>query len=173
MRNMAALCQAIFSKPERVIRAPIEPVRCYACATFLTRAADMPNYLTGILLFFQYFSLSMLMLTVFWSVYTFMTPHDEMELIKAGNVTASVALIGALLGFALPIAAAILNAVSPLALMQWGVIAMLVQLLVYAVLRIFFRTLSEDLIADRLSVGLLVGSLSAIAGLLNAAAMSY
>jgi putative membrane protein len=133
----------------------------------------LPNYLSGLPHFFQYFAMAALLLTVFWSVYTFFTPHDEMALIKQGNVTAAVVLVGALIGFAIPVAAAILQSVSAMALAQWGVVAMGVQILVYTILRLFFRSLSEDLIADRLSMGILVAGLSIVSGILNAAAMSY
>lgn len=133
----------------------------------------LPNYLSGLPHFFQYFAMAALLLTVFWSVYTFFTPHDEMALIKQGNVTAAVVLVGALIGFAIPVAAAILQSVSPMALAQWGVVAMGVQILVYMILRLFFRSLSEDLTADRLSMGILVAGLSIVSGILNAAAMSY
>ena len=73
----------------------------------------------------------------------------------------------------IPVAAAILQSVSPMALAQWGVVAMGVQILVYMILRLFFRSLSEDLTADRLSMGILVAGLSIVSGILNAAAMSY
>ncbi len=133
----------------------------------------LPNYLSGLPHFFQYFAMAALLLTVFWSVYTFFTPHDEMALIKQGNVTAAVVLVGALIGFAIPVAAAIMQSVSAMALAQWGVVAMGVQILVYTILRLFFRTLSDDLSADRLSMGILVAGLSVVSGILNAAAMSY
>jgi len=133
----------------------------------------LPNYLYGLPHFFQYFAMAALLLTVFWSVYTFFTPHDEMALIKQGNVTAAVVLVGALIGFAIPVAAAILQSVSPMALAQWGVVAMGVQILVYTILRLSFSSLSDDLTADRLSMGILVAGLSIVSGILNAAAMSY
>jgi len=133
----------------------------------------LPNYLSGLPHFFQYFGMAVLLVTVFWSVYTFLTPHDELALIKQGNVTAAVVLVGALTGFAIPVAAAILQSVSVMALAQWGVVAMGVQILVYAALRLSFASLSDDLTADRLSMGILVAGLSIVSGILNAAAMSY
>jgi putative membrane protein len=132
-----------------------------------------PNYLSGLPHFFQYFAMAALLLTLFWSLYTFFTPHDEMALIKQGNVTAAVVLVGALIGFAIPVAAAIMQSVSAMALAQWGVVAIGVQILVYTILRLFFRTLSDDLSADRLSMGILVAGISVVSGILNAAAMSY
>ena len=39
---------------------------------------------------------------LFQFIYTRITPHKEFELIRAGNVSASVALGGAIIGFAIP-----------------------------------------------------------------------
>jgi len=62
--------------------------------------------LGGFLDFLVYFGLGIVLMGMFWKVYILLTPHDEMALVRENNVAASVALSGALIGFALPMASA-------------------------------------------------------------------
>jgi putative membrane protein len=131
-----------------------------------------PNYLSGLSHFFVYFSVAVLMLGVFWSLYTFLTPHDELRLIREGNSSAALAIFGALLGFSIPLAAAIVHNVSPMAVVQWALVASGVQLAVYAILRLLMRDISEQIAQDKISAAIMLGGLSVICGILNAAAIS-
>jgi putative membrane protein len=133
----------------------------------------LPNYLSTLPHVLSYLAMGLLLLSVFWSIYTYLTPHDEVEMINAGNLSATVALLGALLGFTLPVAAAILKAVSTMALVQWGVIALLVQLGVYAATRLLLPGLHQALIDDKPALPLLAAGLSVLGGIINAASMSF
>jgi putative membrane protein len=55
----------------------------------------------------------------------------------------------------------------------WGLIAMLVQIAAFVVGRLLIPSISEDIPANKTSVGFFLGSLSLGVGLLNAASMSY
>jgi putative membrane protein len=133
----------------------------------------LPNYLYALGHFFVYFGMSLLLLGVFWSIYTFITPHDEVALIKKGNVSAAVMFMGAILGFAIPVSVAAVKNVSPMALAQWGVVAMLVQWSVFSVLRLFDKNLMRDIQENNIAVAIFSATLSIAVGILNAAAMSY
>jgi uncharacterized membrane protein YjfL (UPF0719 family) len=60
-------------------------------------------------------------------------PYREIALIREGNAAAAASLSGAILGFVLPLASAITHSVSLLDMAVWGLIALVVQLLVYGV----------------------------------------
>lgn len=130
----------------------------------------MPNYLSTLPQFLALFATGVLLLTVFWSLYTLVTPHRELELIRAGNLSAAVMLAGAMLGYALPVAVAMARSEGIWALAQWGAVALVVQLLTYAGQRWLLRGLHEAICQDRLSVALWVATLSVSMGLLNAGA---
>ena len=68
--------------------------------------ADLQASLSGIVPFIAYFITAIVMLLIFMKIYTVMTPHDEMALIKENNVAASVVFSAAFLGFSLPLASA-------------------------------------------------------------------
>ena len=133
----------------------------------------LPNYLSALPHFLSYFAMAALLLGVFWSMYTFLTPHDELALIRQGNISAATALVGALIGFALPVAAAILHSVSIMALIQWSLVAMALQLGVYALLRLMMPQLGASIAADRPAASILLAGISIVCGILNAAAMSF
>jgi putative membrane protein len=133
----------------------------------------MPNYLLALPHFLAFFGLALLLLSVFWSLYTFLTPYDELGLIRAGNVSAAVALTGSLLGFALPLAASLLRSATPMVLVQWALLAALVQLAVYSVMALLMPNLGESVTQDRAAPAILLGGVSVVCGLLNAAAISF
>lgn len=122
--------------------------------------------------FFLYFSVCLLLLGVFLIIYTWITPHNEFVLIRAGNATAAVALGGAIIGFALPIAAVVIYSLNIVDMGIWGMIALMIQVLLYLVLRWFFPYFSKMINEDKLGIGIFSASLSIAIGLLNAACMT-
>jgi putative membrane protein len=130
----------------------------------------MPNYLSTLPEFALFFAAGILLLAVFWAFYILLTPHSEIELIRAGSVSAAVMLAGSMLGFAIPVAVAMARSEDVMQLAQWGGIALIVQFAVYLALRLLHRELHEAIEQDRLSVALWAATLSLCAGILNAGA---
>jgi putative membrane protein len=123
--------------------------------------------------FIAYLSLGLLLLALFVACYTWFTPLRELALIRAGNTAAATSLGGAVFGFALPLASAIAHSVSLVDLAVWGVIALVVQLLTFALLRLGMRDLPRQIEAGQLSVAMFAAIVSVAVGAINAAAMSY
>ncbi len=133
----------------------------------------MFNPLTTAPAFFSYLGFGVLLCITFIGLYVRITPYREFALIRAGNVSAAICLIGALLGFVLPLSSAIAHSVSITDLVAWGLVAMLVQFLGHFGLRAFIGDLPQHVEADRRSVALLMAFSTVALGLLNAAAMVY
>ncbi|NHH99425.1 MULTISPECIES: DUF350 domain-containing protein [Oceanimonas] len=131
--------------------------------------------LSGLGPFVLYFGLSILMLLVFKWLYVLITPWDEWRLIRENqNLAAAIALVGAVIGFSLAIASAAANSVSLLDFVVWGVVALVAQLLAFALVRlIFLPRVSERICAGQVSAGAVVGGLSVAVGLINAACITY
>src|ERR1700675_1588900 len=123
--------------------------------------------------FLLYFVLALALLALFVAVYVRVTSYREIELIRDGNVAASISLSGAVIGFVLPLASAIAHSVSPLDMVVWGVIALLVQIVVYAVVSRLVPHFREAIEAGRAAPAMLLAALSVSVGILNAASMSY
>ena len=128
--------------------------------------ATLPNFLA-------YFAAAIVLLAAFVAVYVFITPYDEIRLIRNNNVAAAVSLSGAVLGFAMPIANVIAHSDTLLDLLVWSAIAGLVQLAAWLVARVALPTLKEDIAANRVAPAVLVAALSLTIGLINAACMTY
>jgi putative membrane protein len=129
--------------------------------------------LMGLDKFLLYFAASLVMLGVFTAVYLRVTPYHEIELIRAGNVAAAASLSGSLVGFALPLASAVLYSASLQDMLMWGVIALLGQLVGYGAVRLLIPHLATDIPEGKLASGIFLGAVSLAIGILNAACMAY
>lgn len=128
--------------------------------------AALPNFLA-------YLGAALVLLTAFVAIYLYVTPYDEIALIRNNNTAAAISLSGAVLGFAMPIANVIAHSDTLADLAVWGVIAGAVQLLAWMVARVALPRLKEDIAAGRVAPATLVAALSITVGLINAACMTY
>jgi putative membrane protein len=127
----------------------------------------------GLPAFLSYFGVSIGLLIAFCVIYVQLTPHREFALIRENKSAATLAFGGSLLGFCLPLHAAITNSVSLIDCVIWGAIALVVQLLAFFAVRLFVRDLSARIVANQTATGGFVAAVSLGVGLLNAASMSY
>jgi putative membrane protein len=123
--------------------------------------------------FLVYLAVAVALLALFVAIYIRVTPYREIQLIREGNMAASFSLSGALLGFIVPLASAVQHSVNLLDMALWGLIAMLVQLAAFVVVKLLIPSLTQDIPANKTSTGFFLGSLALGVGLLNAACMSY
>lgn len=131
----------------------------------------MAPYLTGLPAFAAWLGLSLLLLLTFLGLYVTVTPPREIKLIREGNVSAAVCLSGAMLGFVLPLASAMVHGANLIDFLVWGLVAAVVQMLAYIAIRLIFRRMPEDIIEDRLAIAVMTAGVSVSVGVLNAAAM--
>jgi putative membrane protein len=129
--------------------------------------------LSGIPNFFLYAAVGIALSFVFAVIYIRITGHDEIALIREGNTSAALALGSSLIGFALPLSKAIAQASSVPDCILWGVIALVVQIIAYAVARWIIPDLSRKIGQNMLAAAIIVAAISIVAGMLNAASMTY
>ena len=67
---------------------------------------QLNEYLGELPEFLAFFVVSLLLMIVFVAVYTNVTRHSEIKLIKENSVAAAIAFSGSMIGFALPLASA-------------------------------------------------------------------
>ncbi|KHL26534.1 membrane protein [Croceibacterium mercuriale] len=133
----------------------------------------MYGYVAGLPAFLAYFGSGLAMLVIFAVVYTLVTPQKELSLIRAGNATAAVAYLGALIGFSLPLASAAANSVSLIDFMLWAAIGGIIQLVAFGIATLTQSGLARRITDGEMGAGLWAGGLALIVGLLNAACMTY
>ncbi len=112
------------------------------------------------------------MVMLFFVIYTRLTPYDEVTLIRGGNHAAALSLGGTLIGFALPIASALLHTPDYYQFLGWAGGAMLIQVLVFHVTTRLLKMSQEQIEADNSAFGGLLGAISVSIGLINAGSIS-
>lgn len=134
---------------------------------------SLSQSLAGLPAFLVYFATGLGLLALFAMVYGWITPYRETALIRQGNVAASISLAGALVGFVLPLASAIAHSVNLLDMLVWAVIALIAQVVVYAVVARILPHFAEAIEAGRIAPATLLAAMAVAVGLLNAAALTY
>lgn len=128
-------------------------------------ASAFPNFL-------RYIVVSFALAGLFLWIYVLITPWREFALIRGGNASAAAALIGALLGFCLPLANTIAHSVSLTDLVLWSLVALVVQVGVHVAMRILLPHLKQSIEADEMAAGVTAGGFSVCFGLINAACLT-
>jgi len=123
--------------------------------------------------FLVYLAVSLLLLYCFVWLYIRVTPWREMALIKAGNMAAAFSLSGSILGFIVPLTSAVKYSVNLVDMVIWGLIALLVQIAAFMVVKLLVPSVGQDIESGNAAQGFFLGVASLSAGLLNAACMSY
>ena len=133
----------------------------------------MSAAISGLPTFLLYFTVALALVGLYLFVYSLATAHNEFALIRQNVMSASVALGLSLIGFALPLSSAIVHARSVVDCIVWGLVALVVQIVVYWLVRLVMPNLSERIAADELAAALFLGAASLAAGIVNAASMTY
>ena len=129
--------------------------------------------LAGLPAFLVYFCTAIIAVVAYLLVYTRITPHNEFQLIRDNDPAAAIALGLSLLGFTLPVVSAIAHSANVLDCLIWATIALVVQIIVFFLVRVPVPKLSERIAAGELAPAIWLGLSSLAAGLLNAASMIY
>jgi putative membrane protein len=129
--------------------------------------------LAGLPAFLVYFCTATVAVVIYLFVYTRITPHDEFKLIRDNDPAAAVALGLSLLGFTLPVVSAIAHSSNIVDCLVWSLVALIVQIAVYYVIKIPVPNLSAKIAAGEMAPAIWLGLSSLAAGALNAASMIY
>jgi putative membrane protein len=128
--------------------------------------------LAGLPAFVAYFCTAFIAVVLYLFIYTRVT-HDEFDLIRKNVPGAAISLGLSLLGFCLPVASAIAHAANLLDCAVWSVIALIVQLAIFFIVRVPVPDLSRRIAGGEVAPAIWLGLASLAGGTLNAASMSY
>lgn len=121
-----------------------------------------------VLMSLAYLASAIVLLAICITLYLWMTPYRELELVRAGNVAAALSLGGASLGLTLPIGSAIFFTHSLGEMMMWAAIGCAMQFILFQIMRTQARTIETG----NMAAGLLLACLSISTGLLVALCIS-
>ncbi len=110
--------------------------------------ATLQSFQQGFPIFLLWTGTAGLMLLLASSIYVLLTPWKELALVKNGNGAAGLALSGAIVGLAIPIASCLASSSSLIDLVLWGSVALLLQLLTYRIIDMLLRNIPERIEND-------------------------
>lgn len=140
----------------------------------MTATEILAHFPSTLLSFLVAFSLG----AAFWVaglvVVSLITPHRELELLRAGNLPCALAFGGKAVGMVLPIAAVARSAAGPLDQVIWCLVAIAVQLLAHLVLTTLLAgRLKQEIEEDKVGgAAVFIAFMQVGAGILNNAVMS-
>ncbi len=132
----------------------------------------MSTFLENLSEFLLFFVVAGVLTVIFVVIYTRITRHNEIALIKQNSAAAAAAFSGSLIGFALPLASTMINSVTIAEMVLWGLVALIVQVLVYLLIRLPMPRVSKRIEDGEVAAGIWLGAWSVVAGILNAASMT-
>ena len=133
--------------------------------------AVITSLYNGLPIFMLHGGTAILMLIVGASIYSKITPWNELDLIMEGNTAAAVSFSGAILGIAIPLAAALSSSISIWEIVVWGSVAIILQITVFLILDLVLPNLSEQIKANKIAAGIFIASNKIALALMNAAAV--
>jgi putative membrane protein len=133
----------------------------------------MFGYVAGLPAFLAYFATGLVALGAFAAIYSAVTPHHELRLIRTGNVAAVVAFLGAIIGFSLPLASAAANSVSIVDFLIWALVGAIVQGIAFLAAALTMSRLPQRITDGEVSAGIWTAGIAVAVGMLNAACMTY
>ena len=113
-----------------------------------------------------------LLLFVFFLIYTWIVPFDELKLIRQGNVAAALTLGGALVGFSMTVASGLLHTDNLMSFAAWSAAAAAIQLLTYTLVTHLLHMSKQQIEGNNIAFGVLLASISISVGALSAGALS-
>ena len=106
------------------------------------------------------------------TLYMWMTPYEDIAQIRSGNSAAGIALGGALLGMALPLAITLRGSVNLWDIVLWGVLIVILQMAVFKVVDLILKDLPKRIEDGEVGAATLLASAKISVGAINAAAIA-
>ena len=131
----------------------------------MTSLAALPSFLA-------YFIGSLALLGLFLLAHAKTLHIPEWTLVRQGNVAAALSVSGSALGFAMPLASAIVHSANFVDMLVWAVVSAVAQLLGLVALRLLRPDFREALVRGDMAEATIIAVASTIIGLLDAACLS-
>lgn len=129
------------------------------------------SLITGFPVLILHFLVAVGILAMGIVVYVFITPYDDIALVRGGNLAAAISFSGAILGLGIPIAFCLAASVSTLDILVWGVVTLIVQLACYRIADWILKDLPRRIVDGEIGPALWLVSVKLSVASINAAAV--
>ncbi len=117
------------------------------------------------------FVVTLLLLALGIFIYTLVAPMRELEQMRRGNVAAATTLGGTVVALAIPLAVLLATSGALLEIVVWGIVAIIIQLVTFAIASTALHGLRGMIQADNMAAAVFLVSAQLAVALINAAAM--
>ena len=134
--------------------------------------AVIQSLLSGLPVLMAHSAVTFIMLGVAVTLYVWITPMDELALIRSGNNAAALSLGGAIVGLAVPMAFCLASSVSVLDIVFWGVPTLVLQLIAFRIVDVFLKDIPHRIEQGDMASAILLVSVKFATAAVNAAAVT-
>ncbi|MFX4226480.1 MAG: DUF350 domain-containing protein [Porticoccaceae bacterium] len=103
----------------------------------------------------------------FMTLYVLLTKHDEQKLISENNIAASIAFVGVMVGYSLPVMGLVLNTLPNDEFLVWSLLAAAFQLIVFIGYRKVRPRICERIEQGEVAPALQMAGFALVVGMLN------
>lgn len=132
----------------------------------------MDSLAAGLPVLILHFAVTVTILAVGVTIYIWMTPYRELELIRGGNVAAAIAMSGAIVSMAIPLAFSLSVSVGVVDILAWGGVTLAILLLVYKIIDFLLKDLAARIEAGEIGAAILLAAVKLSVAAITAAAVS-
>ena len=134
--------------------------------------AVLDSFVAGFPILMMHSAVTIAILVAGVFLYIWITPWDEMGLIRAGNTAAAISLGGAIIGLAVPLAFAMAASVSVYEILIWGPVTLILQIIAFRIADLVLRDLPTRIESGEIGAATLLVSIKLAVAAVNAAAVS-
>ncbi|MFL2540919.1 MAG: DUF350 domain-containing protein [Candidatus Latescibacterota bacterium] len=134
--------------------------------------AVLESFMTGLPVLLLHYLVTLTMLAIGVTVYLWMTPYRELELIRDGNVAAAVSLGATIISLAMPLAFSMAVSVGVWDIVLWGLVTLVIVLVVYRVIDFLMKDLPRRIEVGELGPAILLAAVKLGVSIITAAAVS-
>ena len=134
--------------------------------------AVLQSFLIGFPVLLMHFSVTLLMLVAGAVIYQMITPYNELDLIRGGNIAAALSFSGALVGLALPLAVCMARSLNLWDIIIWGCLTLFIQLIAYRIGDALLKDLPKRIETGELSAATTIVGIKLSVAMINAAAVA-
>jgi putative membrane protein len=127
---------------------------------------------SGLWVLVPQFAVTLVLLALGVALYLWITPFDERGMVERGNLAGGVTLGGTVLALSIPLAATLATSHSIIDIAVWGVVALILQLVAFAVATLLLHGLRRNIEAGNVAAAVALIGIQIAVALVNAAAVA-
>jgi putative membrane protein len=135
-------------------------------------AAVIDSFLAGAPVLLLHGGVTLLMLVLGVILYMWMTPYEDIKLIRDGNTAAGIALGGVILGMAIPLAITLKGSLNIWDIVIWGVFVIILQMAVFKIMDWILRGLPQRISDGEVGAAVFLACTKLAVGAISAGAIA-